>query len=169
MLLCFVPDLSLNEGDAQCRKVFRTDHIEAEGLVLTCGLSEYLEFCREAVGRWRGIARDGDHRYAVNFGDLIVQLLEVGCALRPGLVRTIVNWNSDRHDVVRVIAERRVNYAKEAFDRCSRSGKHQQGDSDLSADQHIVGSAPAHAPGSLARVGLHDPAHFGPRELPGGP
>ena len=84
--------------------------------------------------------------YAGNLGSFRLQLFEVGGALRPCLVRTVMHRDADRHDVVRVVAERRVHQAHEAFDGRAGAGQHQQRECDLAADQRIVYSAASATP-----------------------
>src|SRR5580698_9854431 len=70
---------------------------------------------------------------------------------------------------MRVVAERRVHKAEEAFHGGSGSGEHDEGESDLGGSEEAVGSASVGDAGDLAGTGLHDLADFRAREPKGGP
>ena len=81
-----------------------------------------------------------------------------------------MHGNSDRHHIVRVIAERGVDKAEKSLHGGAGSGQHDEGERDLRADQHVVRQCvhENHAY-NFSRTGLHDLADFGARKLKRGP
>ena len=77
----------------------------------------------------------------------------------------LVHRNSDRHDIVRVVAEIHMQHAHKALDRYTRSGQQQQREGDLTRNQDRVKLFSSHAAGNFSRTRLHDLADFGARQL----
>ncbi len=63
-----------------------------------------------------------------------------------------------------VIARRGAGESKEGADGDHGRGEQHQGQSDLNADEEMVGGASRHASGNAARASLHGVAHIGPGE-----
>src|SRR5580698_4589934 len=164
-----IPNAALEKRNTQDGEVFRADHVELRRLVFGCGLAVDFEFCIEAIGGRGGIAGDRDQGGSGNFGGFGLELLEVSGPLCPGFVRSVMDGDSDGHDVVRIVAERGVHQAQEAFDGGAGSSEHEEGEGDLPGNERVVDAPAADAAGGFAGVGLHDRADFGVGKLQGRP
>jgi len=164
-----VPETAPEERDAKQLKIGVADEVDAGILIVDSLLALELDARDSAIVGWCGGLRDGGHADAGNFGDFFAHLFEVGGSFGPVAVGIGADGHVDGHDVVRIVAERRVHHAPKALDGCASAGKHEQRERDLGGDGGVVGGAHADASGDSASSGLHDSAQVGLGETQGGP
>lgn len=135
------PDAAVEHGDAKRGEVVGTDGVDADRLVFAPWDTADLDSAVR-TGVWGcGADSEGDVADAGHSGNLLPYLFDV-CSASFARADTVpllqvaeVHHDADLHDVIGVVAERKLHEMEKAADGGAGSGHQQQGERDLGSDE----------------------------------